>query len=120
MAKDIVLSEVRIKGEITGYSAPASGHIYFSLKEKGKDELTCEVMNSGPIATRKGVNLPGVVLTMPFVSEQDEKDVRFGARNGVDFIAASFVRRASDVKEIKRILDDEGRPDLGLLHLLAH
>ena len=91
------------------------GKITLSVKEKGKDELTCEVMNSGPIATRKGVNLPGVVLTMPFVSEQDEKDVRFGARNGVDFIAASFVRRASDVKEIKRILADEGRPDIEVI-----
>ena len=91
------------------------GKITLAVKAKGKDELTCEVLNSGPIATRKGVNLPGVVLTMPFVSEQDEKDVRFGARNGVDFIAASFVRRASDVKEIKRILADEGRPDIEVI-----
>ena len=91
------------------------GKLSLAVKEKGKDELICEVLNSGPIATRKGVNLPGVVLTMPFVSEQDEKDIRFGARNGVDFIAASFVRRASDVKEIKRILADEGRPDIEVI-----
>lgn len=91
------------------------GKLSLAVKEKGKDELICEVLNSGPIATRKGVNLPGVVLTMPFVSEQDERDIRFGARNGVDFIAASFVRRASDVKEIKRILADEGRPDIEVI-----
>ena len=91
------------------------GKISLAVKEKGKDELICEVLNSGPIATRKGVNLPGVVLTMPFVSEQDERDIRFGARNGVDFIAASFVRRASDVKDIKRILADEGRPDIEVI-----
>ena len=91
------------------------GKLSLAVKEKGKDELICEVLNSGPIATRKGVNLPGVVLTMPFVSEQDERDIRFGARNGVDFIAASFVRRASDVKEIKRILADEGRSDIEVI-----
>ena len=91
------------------------GKISLIVREKGKDELNCEVVNNGRISTKKGVNLPGVVLTMPFVSEQDEKDIRFGARNGVDFIAASFVRRASDVKEIKRILADEGRPDIEVI-----
>ena len=91
------------------------GKLTLTVKDKKEDELICEVFNSGRISTRKGVNLPGVVLSMPFISKQDDKDIRFGAKAGVDFIAASFVRRASDVKEIKRILAEEGRPDIEVI-----
>ncbi len=78
-------------------------------------ELTCEVYNSGPISTRKGVNVPGVILSMPFISEKDDSDIRFGAQNGVDFIAASFVRRASDVLAIRTILEEEGHPEIEII-----
>ncbi len=91
------------------------GKITLIVKEKHQDELVCEVFNSGPIMTRKGVNVPNVVLTMPFVSEKDEADIRFGAQNGVDFIAASFVRRASDVKAIRDILEEEGHPEIEII-----
>ncbi len=80
-----------------------------------KTELTCEVYNSGPIATKKSVNVPGVVLSMPFISEKDDADIRFGAQHDVDFIAASFVRRASDVMAIRMILAEEGHPEIEII-----
>lgn len=91
------------------------GKLTLTIIEIKPDELVCEVFNSGPIATRKGVNAPGVVLSMPFISEKDEADIRFGARNNVDFIAASFVRRATDVKAIKRILKEEGHEEIEVI-----
>lgn len=91
------------------------GKLTLNVIEKDDEGLTCEVANSGPIGTRKGVNVPNQVLTMPFVSEKDEADVRFGARNGVDFIAASFVRRASDVNAIRDILIEEGHPEIEII-----
>ncbi len=91
------------------------GKITLIVKDVKPDEFTCEVANNGPIGTHKGVNVPYTVLSMPFISEKDDDDIRFGARNGVDFIAASFVRRASDVKEIKRILKEEGHPEIEVI-----
>lgn len=91
------------------------GKITLNIIEKHDDHLLCEVYNSGSIGTKKGVNVPNVVLSMPFVSEKDEADIRFGAQNGVDFIAASFVRRASDVKAIREILREEGHPEIEII-----
>ncbi|MBQ7223872.1 MAG: pyruvate kinase [Erysipelotrichaceae bacterium] len=92
------------------------GKLTLNIKEiTEKQELICEVYNSGPIGTRKGVNAPGVTLSMPFISPKDDADIRFGCRNNVDFIAASFVRRASDVKAIRRILKEEGHPEIEII-----
>ena len=91
------------------------GKITLDIKKVEDDEITCEVYNPGPIQTRKGVNVPGVRLSIPFISKKDEEDIRFGARNGVDFIAASFVRRASDVKEIRQILHEEGHDEIEII-----
>ncbi len=85
------------------------------LKTNGKDEFECEVANSGPIATRKGVNVPNVKLSMPFISQKDDDDLRFGAANNIDFVAASFVRRADDVLAIRKILTEEGHPEIEII-----
>ncbi|MHC1735975.1 MAG: pyruvate kinase [Erysipelotrichaceae bacterium] len=77
--------------------------------------LTCRVENSGVIKTRKGVNVPNVKLSMPFISEKDDQDLRFGCRKDVDFIAASFVRRAEDVTAIRKILLDEGKRKIQII-----
>lgn len=77
--------------------------------------LTCRVENSGVIKTRKGVNVPNVKLSMPFISEKDDQDLRFGCRKDVDFIAASFVRRAEDVTAIRKILLDEGKKKIQII-----
>ncbi|SFA90494.1 pyruvate kinase [Cohnella sp. OV330] len=68
-------------------------------------EIECQIVNSGPIKSKKGVNVPGVAISMPGITEKDANDIRFGIEQGVDFIAASFVRRASDVLEIRELLE---------------
>jgi pyruvate kinase len=68
-------------------------------------EIKCQIVNSGQIKSRKGVNVPGVAISMPGMTEKDAGDIKFGIEMGVDFIAASFVRRASDVLEIRELLE---------------
>lgn len=68
-------------------------------------EIKCQIVNSGPIKSKKGVNVPGVAISMPGLTEKDINDIKFGIEIGIDFIAASFVRRASDVLEIRELLE---------------
>lgn len=74
-------------------------------KIKGQD-IICKVINGGRISNRKGINVPGVELKMPFISQKDYEDIVFGVEQGFDFIAASFTRTAEDILEIKKILKD--------------
>lgn len=67
-------------------------------------DINCEILNTGMISNRKGVNVPGVKLSMPYLSEQDKLDIEFGAKTGFDFIAASFVRTAKDVEDVRSLL----------------
>ena len=69
-------------------------------------DITCEVLNSGTIKTKKGVNVPGVHLSMPYLSQRDRDDIIFGVQQGFDFIAASFVRTAQDVYDIRNLLNE--------------
>lgn len=71
-------------------------------------EIICRVVNGGVISDRKGVNVPGVSLSMPYVSDRDHDDIVFGVGQGVDFIAASFTRSAQDILDIRKILDFKG------------
>lgn len=91
------------------------GLVTLTVIDKEEKELVCRVENPGPVKDRKGINIPGVVLSMPFMSAKDEEDIRFGARNGADFIAASFVRRGSDIEEIRAILNEEGAHDVQII-----
>ncbi len=68
--------------------------------------VKCRMLNYGILKSRKGINIPGCELNMSFISEIDEKDIRFGAELGFDFIAASFVRRPDDVRELRKLLDE--------------
>jgi len=72
------------------------------------DKVKCLVKNSGIVKDNRGVNLPGVKLNLPSITEKDYGDILFGIENQVDFIAASFVRKASDVEEIRTILKHNG------------
>ncbi|MFB0919904.1 MAG: pyruvate kinase, partial [Oscillospiraceae bacterium] len=84
------------------------GKISLLVKKVSGKEIACTVENDGPISDRKGVNVPGVVLTMPFISKKDYDDIIFAAKEGFDFIAASFVRTADDVKEVRMLLNWNG------------
>ncbi|MGX7108579.1 pyruvate kinase [Facklamia miroungae] len=70
-------------------------------------EITCEVVNSGVLKSQKGINVPGISLNIAGITDKDKEDIRFGCKNEVDFIAASFVRRQNDVMEIRAILEEE-------------
>ena len=69
-------------------------------------DIVCEVINGGMISNKKGVNVPNVELSMPFISETDYSDIVFGIKNGFDFIAASFTRTADDILQIRKILEE--------------
>ena len=78
-------------------------------------DIVCRVLNDGVISDRKGVNVPNVDLTMPFISEKDYGDICFAVDNDYDFIAASFVRTAEDVMEIRKILAAKGGEDIKII-----
>ena len=74
---------------------------------KGNDVIT-QVIEPGAVSNNKGINLPGVAVSVPALSEKDIDDLRWGLRAGADFIALSFVRNADDIKDVHRIMDEEG------------
>ena len=82
------------------------GLIKLAIKSVTDTDIVCEVLNSGKIKTKKGVNVPGVHLSMPYLSQKDREDIIFGIQNGFDFIAASFVRTAQDVYDIRNLLNE--------------
>jgi len=81
---------------------------------KGNDIITT-VMNTGQVKNHKGVNVPGVKINLPAITAKDEADIRFGLENGIDFIAASFVRKAADVLEIRKILESSDLQDVHII-----
>lgn len=72
------------------------------------DKIVCEVKNGGVVSNKKGINVPNVSLSMPYMSEKDRSDILFGIENDVDFIAASFARSAEDVMEVRNLLEKNG------------
>ena len=76
---------------------------------KGKD-IICKIINGGELGQRKGVNVPNVPIRLPAITEKDKEDIRFGAQQDIDFIAASFVRNADCIREIKALLRECGAP----------
>ena len=80
------------------------GLISMKVQAVTDTDIICVVENGGPVSNHKGVNVPNVALSMPYVSEKDREDIIFGIEQGFDFIAASFVRTADDILEIRDIL----------------
>ena len=72
------------------------------------EEIRCLVKNTGVISARKGVNVPGVALSLPFINEKDYNDLRFAVEQGFDFVAASFTRTSEDMRELRHILKEFG------------
>lgn len=88
------------------------GYIDSEVIEKGKRGVVVEIKNSGEIKERKGVNIPGIPLNLPAMTPRDIEDIRFGCREDVDFIAASFIRTPQDILEIKHLLVEEKKQDI--------
>ncbi|MBQ8030111.1 MAG: pyruvate kinase [Butyrivibrio sp.] len=86
------------------------GLIELKVEKVTDTDITCTVVNGGPISDKKGVNVPGAELTMPYLSEQDRSDIEFGCEQGFDFVAASFVRSRADVEAIRDILKKYNSP----------
>ncbi|MFU8792908.1 MAG: pyruvate kinase [Acholeplasmataceae bacterium] len=91
------------------------GKMKLTVIEATKDVLTCRVNNPGVIKSKKGVNVPNVKLSMPFISKKDYDDIMFAAKENVDMIALSFVRRKEDVLEVKEILKKAGNTNIELI-----
>jgi pyruvate kinase len=84
------------------------GLIRLEVKKKRERTVVCRVVNGGYLREKKGINLPGVHVSAPSLTEKDKRDVNFGIKNGVDFFALSFVRTAEDLNQIKGILKKQG------------
>ena len=82
------------------------GLIKLQIQTVNDTDIVCTVLNNGKIKNKKGVNVPGVHLSMPYISQRDKDDIIFGIEQGFDFIAASFVRTAQDVYEIRNLLNE--------------
>lgn len=82
---------------------------------KEANELKTVALNSGILKNKKGVNVPNVSVNLPGMTEKDAEDIKFGIREGVDFIAASFVRRASDVLEIRGLLEENNATHIQII-----
>ncbi len=82
------------------------GLIELKVINKIKDGARCEIINGGTVSNNKGVNVPNIIINMPFVSEKDKNDLLFAIENKFDYIAASFVQNSNGIKELKKILED--------------
>ena len=84
------------------------GLIEMTVEEIKGEDIVCKVINGGFVSNHKGVNVPGAILSMPYISEVDLADIVFGVEHGFDFIAASFVRTREDIQEVRKIVEDRG------------
>ncbi|PWA11117.1 pyruvate kinase [Pueribacillus theae] len=91
------------------------GLIELEVIEKSTKEIKTRILNGGTLTNTKGVNVPNVRVNLPGITEKDAEDIEFGIKYGVDFIAASFVRRSSDVLEIREILE---KNDATSIHII--
>ena len=91
------------------------GLIELNVKQIEGNDIYCEIINGGELGSRKGVNLPGVKVQLPALTDKDRKDILLGIEEEVHFIAASFVRKAADVLEIRRLLEENGAEDINII-----
>ncbi|MEX5913975.1 pyruvate kinase [Staphylococcus ureilyticus] len=83
--------------------------------DKANGEVVCDVLNTGELKNKKGVNLPGVKVSLPGITDKDAEDIKFGISENIDFIAASFVRRPSDVLDIRKLLEDGKNTNISII-----
>jgi len=91
------------------------GYIVSEVLETTDEGVLVEILNPGVIKSQKGVNMPHVDVPLPAMTEQDVRDIRFGCEQDVDFIAASFIRSSTHVREIKSLLHELGKPEIKII-----
>ncbi len=91
------------------------GLISMKVVDKTDYKIICKVKNSGYLGENKGINLPNISISLPSLSKKDKYDLIFGCKNKVDFIAASFIRKSSDVLEIRKFLDKHGGKNIQII-----
>lgn len=91
------------------------GKISMKVTEVSSDEILCKFINGGVVKNKKGINAPGIDLSMPFISQKDYEDIKFGCEQGVDLIALSFVRTSEDVLSVRKLLEGFGKPYIEII-----
>lgn len=91
------------------------GLIEMKVEQIDQKNIVCRVINGGTVSDHKGVNVPDVDLSMPYISEKDREDILFGISQDVDFIAASFVQKKEDIIQLRRLLEKNGGSDIKII-----
>lgn len=91
------------------------GLIELQVESVEEEDIRCTVINGGPLSSNKGVNIPGIKVNLPALTEKDISDLKFGVENGFDIVAASFIRKAADVTNIRRILEEFGGENIQII-----
>lgn len=91
------------------------GLIELEIENIKNCDIVCRVLNGGELGERKGINVPYVKVKLPGITEQDKADILFGIQQEFDYIAASFVRDAKAIREIRQLLDENGGQDIGII-----
>ena len=94
------------------------GLIELEIENIKNGDIVCRVLNGGELGERKGINVPYVKVKLPGITEQDKEDILFGITQEFDYIAASFVRDAKAIKEIRQLLDENGGHDIGIIAII--
>ena len=81
-----------------------NGLLNFKVLKKTENELECRVLDGGKLGSKRHVNLPGIRINLPSITEKDKVDISFGLKQDVDFIALSFVRDLSDISDLERLI----------------
>lgn len=122
--RDIVGDEKIVAVNFKGLSKDVSvgdhilvcnGLMDFEVKKIKGEDVICETLTDGELSNRKSMNFPGKVMSQEYISEQDKADILFGAEQGVDFIACSFVSRKQDIVDVKNLLKENNAPDIELI-----
>lgn len=129
--KEVIITTEEIKGDAEQFSVQYKnlpndlkegssiliddGLIELHVLEIKGTEIKCKVINGGELGSHKGVNLPGVKVNLPALTKKDISDIKFGIKQGIHFIAASFTRKAADVIEIRKVLEEENAEDIKII-----
>lgn len=96
------------------------GKIHLAVERIENEDIICRIISGGSLSSRKGVNIPGYISDVPFLSSKDMDDILFAIENGFDHIALSFVRDSDDVMNVREILDSKGSKDIKIIAKIEH